>query len=100
MSMEAEHFTRAVAPRGALAAHPGPRPHALGDDAVAGHRAGADAGRRLAAAGVPDDLFASGQVKVHAYLSPTLDVTGGEGLRYAVSIDDEPPQIVNPHADG
>jgi hypothetical protein len=45
-------------------------------------------------------LFDSGTVKVHAYLSPTLDVQARGGLRYAVSFDDEPPQIVNMHADG
>jgi hypothetical protein len=44
-------------------------------------------------------LFDSGEVRVMAYLSPTLDFTGGQGLRYAVSFDDEPPQIVNMHAD-
>jgi len=45
-------------------------------------------------------LFGSGDVAVHAYLSPTWDFRGGQGLRYAISFDDEPPQIVNIHADG
>jgi hypothetical protein len=45
-------------------------------------------------------LFDTGTVSVHAYLSPTLDFTGTTGLRYAVSLDDEPPQVVNIHADG
>jgi hypothetical protein len=41
-------------------------------------------------------LFDSGAVKVDAYLSPTLDFTGAPtGLRYAVSFDDDAPQIVN-----
>ena len=45
-------------------------------------------------------LFDSGTVKVHAYLSPTLNFTGSkDGQRYAVSFDDEPPQIVNAQAD-
>jgi hypothetical protein len=39
-------------------------------------------------------LFSAGRVKVHAYLSPTLDIHA-RGLRYAVSFDDEPPQTVN-----
>jgi hypothetical protein len=43
-------------------------------------------------------LFTSGRVKVRAYLSPTLNFHNTEGLRYAVSFDDEPPQIVNIHA--
>jgi beta-xylosidase len=44
--------------------------------------------------------FDSGAVSVHAYLSPTLNFTGSPtGLRYAVSFDDEVPQIVNATAD-
>jgi hypothetical protein len=38
-------------------------------------------------------------VRVQAYISPTLNFHNGEGLRYAVSFDDEPPQVVNIHAD-
>jgi hypothetical protein len=34
--------------------------------------------------------------KVHVYLSPTLQFHN-EGLRYAISIDDEKPQVVNMH---
>jgi hypothetical protein len=45
-------------------------------------------------------LFGSGEMTVSTYLSPTLNFTGGQGLRFAISIDDEPPQIVNMHADG
>lgn len=44
-------------------------------------------------------LFEAGTVKLHAVLAPTLNFTGGPGLRYAVAFDDEPPQIVNLHAD-
>ena len=45
-------------------------------------------------------LFDSGAVSVHIYLSPALNYTGAtHGLRYAVSIDDEPPQTVNVTAD-
>jgi len=42
-------------------------------------------------------LSTAGPVTVQAYLAPTLNFTGGEGLRYAVSFDDEAPQIVNLH---
>ncbi|RXK53533.1 glycosyl hydrolase [Oleiharenicola lentus] len=38
--------------------------------------------------------FSSGDVKVEVHLAPSLDFQSGEGLRYAVSIDDEPPQVV------
>lgn len=42
-------------------------------------------------------LTSSGPVTVRAYLAPTLDFTSGQGLRYAVSFDEEAPQIVNLH---
>jgi hypothetical protein len=42
-------------------------------------------------------LFDSGPVKVKAYLSPTENFLGAQGLRYAVSFDDEEPQIINIH---
>jgi len=45
-------------------------------------------------------LFDSGAVKVTAYLSPTLNFAGAaHGLRYAISLDDESPQVVNITAD-
>jgi hypothetical protein len=40
-------------------------------------------------------LFTTGQVTVWAYLSPRANVFATDGLKYAVSIDDEAPQIVN-----
>lgn len=39
----------------------------------------------------------TGLVKLHTYLSPTLDFTNSGGLNFAVSIDDEKPQIINMH---
>ncbi|QCR25177.1 glycosyl hydrolase 115 family protein [Pontibacter sp. SGAir0037] len=41
----------------------------------------------------------SGAVNVHVYLSPTLNYQSTQGIRYAVSIDDEAPQIINMHQD-
>ena len=43
-------------------------------------------------------LAKGGPTKVLAYLAPTLDFYSGGGLSYAVSFDDQPPQIVNIHA--
>jgi hypothetical protein len=40
-------------------------------------------------------LFTTGPVDVLAYLSPRNNVLPTDGLKYAVSIDDESPQIVN-----
>jgi hypothetical protein len=44
----------------------------------------------------------SGNVTVSVYLAPTIDFTHDKSLRYAISIDDEQPQIqqVNAEADG
>ena len=42
-------------------------------------------------------LAQPGAVTVSAYLAPTLDFTNTTGLRYAVSLDDEVPQIINLH---
>ena len=44
-------------------------------------------------------LFDSGEVKVKVYLSPTLNFHNDEGLCYAVSFDNEQPQIINIHKD-
>ncbi|MGK5685272.1 glycosyl hydrolase 115 family protein [Actinoplanes sp. URMC 104] len=40
-------------------------------------------------------LTSSGPVRVTAYLSPRNNVLPGDGLRYAVSIDGQTPQVVN-----
>jgi len=39
-------------------------------------------------------LFQPGQVEVEAIIDPTLNFVAGRGLRYAVSFDDQAPQIV------
>jgi Glycosyl hydrolase family 115/Gylcosyl hydrolase family 115 C-terminal domain len=38
--------------------------------------------------------YDSGSIKLQAYFSPSLNFNNDEGLKYAVSIDNEPPQIV------
>lgn len=47
------------------------------------------------------DLYLThpGQVTVACYLSPTQNLHDTGGLRYAVSFDDQPPKVVNMHAD-
>ncbi|HLP16223.1 MAG TPA: glycosyl hydrolase 115 family protein, partial [Bacteroidota bacterium] len=42
-------------------------------------------------------LRSTGEVKIKTYVSPTLNFNNTDGLRYAVSIDDEAPQMVNIH---
>jgi hypothetical protein len=44
-------------------------------------------------------LTDSGSCSVEAILAPTLNFVPGRGLRYAVSFDDDPPQIVDALAD-
>jgi hypothetical protein len=43
------------------------------------------------------NLASKGNVCVKAYFSPSLNFHNTQGLRYAVSFDDEQPQIVNIH---
>ena len=42
-------------------------------------------------------LFSSGNVKVNVYVSPTQNYHDMQGLRYAVSFDDQTPQVINIH---
>ena len=44
-------------------------------------------------------LSDTGEVKVLTYVSPTIDFLNQGGLQYAISVDDEKPQIVNIHSD-
>jgi len=100
ISMEAAHYTKAV------------------DNAVAGWAVIPDYGRTLsgvmptpvtAKRQVPGrnsphleydiNLADTGIVKVEAYISPTIDFTNTDGLHYAISIDNEQPQVVNINAD-
>jgi len=42
-------------------------------------------------------IFNEAELKVDTYLSPTLNYQKNEGLKYAIAIDDEEPQIINMH---
>jgi hypothetical protein len=37
----------------------------------------------------------TGAVNIQVYLGSTIDYTGGKGLHYAISLDDQTPQIIN-----
>jgi hypothetical protein len=39
-------------------------------------------------------VYDTGKVKLQVYFSPTLNFHNDEGLKYAVAIDDELPQVV------
>ncbi len=99
VSIEAEHFARAVAPAGRAWLTVPDLGRTLSGvttlpaDAPAATLAG---GQRLEYAIY---LFDAGPVKVHTILAPTQKFQPGPGLRFAVSLDDEAAQIVNVHAD-
>jgi hypothetical protein len=101
VSMEAEHFTRAVAPAGRrwtiIPDHgrtlSGVTPWPVSAPAVTSTAAD---GMRLE---YQMHLFSQGTVSVEVQLAPTQKFQPGTGFRYAISFDDEPPQIVNVHAD-
>jgi len=44
-------------------------------------------------------LNETGTFNLNSFISPTIDFTNGDGLKFAISIDDEPPVIVNISAD-
>ena len=45
------------------------------------------------------NMIDTGWINVKAYISPTLDFTNSTGLHFAISIDNEKPQIININAD-
>ncbi|MFL6208559.1 MAG: glycosyl hydrolase 115 family protein [Pyrinomonadaceae bacterium] len=99
VAMEAEHFTRAVAPArmqwqlipdfGRTLAGITPFP------VTAQSRSPSADGMRLE---YQMYLFRAGPVSVETYFAPTQKFLPGEGFRYAISFDDETPQVVNVHA--
>ncbi|MEW9571810.1 glycosyl hydrolase 115 family protein [Rhodanobacter sp. Si-c] len=94
IAIEAPHHTRAVAPAG-LAWQTIPNlGRTLGG--VTSTPATAPATPPTAAGAwleYPIWLRAAGEITVRVRLSPSLDFLHRGGLRYAVSIDDEPPQV-------
>jgi hypothetical protein len=98
VSMEAEHFTRAVEPEGLhwkklpdfgrtlSAVTPFP--------VTAPSQTPSSTGMRLE---YQIYVFREGPVSVDTYLAPTQNFLPGPGLRYAISFDDETPQVINVH---
>jgi hypothetical protein len=101
VSMEAEHFTRAVAGKG-IAWEVIPD---FGRTLSGVHPTPVTAASQTPGGASPHleyrvFMMDTGAVSVHAFVSPTWDFRGGDGLRYAISLDDETPRVVNIHADG
>jgi hypothetical protein len=99
VAIEAEHYARALAPAGRewlrIPGHGRTLSSVTTLPSEAAPARLAD-GMRLE---YPVYLFSAGKVKVQATLAPTQKFQPGAGLRYAVSFDDEAPQVVNVHAD-
>ena len=99
VSMEAEHFTRAVEPGGMhwqripdfgrTLSGMTPFPVTASSQNLSPN------GMRLE---YRMYLFHDGPVSVDAYLAPTQKFLPGDGFRYGISFDDETPQVVNMHA--
>ncbi|MTV36814.1 glycosyl hydrolase 115 family protein [Duganella radicis] len=99
VAMEAEHYTRAV-PAGQRSWLKVPdHGRTLSGMTVLPVDAPADASPSMRLE-YEMQLFSAGQFEVQATLAPTQKFQPGEGLRYAISFDDEAPQVVNLHADG
>jgi len=101
VSIEAEHFARAVAPPGRQwTVIPD---HGRTRSGVAAWPVTAPAAALTAADGMRLEyamhLFSQGTATVEVQLAPTQKFQPGPGFRYAVSFDDEVPQVVNVHAD-
>ena len=100
VSMDAEHFTHAVAHDGVSwisVPDLGRTGSAMEATPITAASQAPGAAARLEYSAF---LFDSGTVNVHAYLSPTLNFTNARtGLRYAVSFDDQPPRIIDAQAD-
>ncbi|MEO6630098.1 MAG: glycosyl hydrolase 115 family protein, partial [Mucilaginibacter sp.] len=100
VSIEAEHYTRAVGNKnaawtvipeyGRTLSGVMPEPVAAKSQTAGGN------GPHLE---YTVNLIDTGRVVIEAYVSPTIDFTNTHGLHYAISIDDEKPQVVNINAD-
>jgi len=99
ISIEAEHYSKNLPNSSASwKLIPG-----LGRTLSAMHPVPVNAIRQNPKAGAPAleynfHLYTTGEIKVNTYLSPTLNIYNDEGLKYAISIDDEEPQIMNMHS--
>ena len=98
VSIEAEHHDRAIAPKGrewkTIRGHgrtlSGVTPWPVTETATL------ESAMRLE---YPMYLFRDGSVEVAVHLAPTQKFQPGPGFRFAVSFDDDEPQVLNVHAD-
>ncbi|MHA4866491.1 glycosyl hydrolase 115 family protein [Duganella sp. PWIR1] len=98
VAMEAEHYTRAVAAGQRTWLKVPDHGRTLSGMTVQPVDAPADQAPAMRLE-YEMQLFSAGSVEVQATLAPTQKFQPGAGLRYAVSFDNEAPQIINVHAD-
>ena len=98
VSMEAEHYTRAVATDKRTWLKIPDHGRTLSGMTTLPVDAPADEKPRMRLE-YEMQLLSAGKVEVQTTLAPTQKFQPGAGLRYAISIDDEAPQIINIHAD-
>ncbi len=100
VAIEAQHYSRAVAPAGGQwQAVPHLGRTLSGVTAWPATGAPATPGDGSAHLEYPLVMDGEGEVEVRVVMSPTLDIRHRGGLRYAVSIGDEAPQVVNMRLD-
>lgn len=95
VTIEAEHYARAV---GRWQTIPNLGRTLSGVEALPLAGPAISPGGASARLEYPIHLASTGEVEVQVTLAPTLDFKGQGGLRYAVSLDGAPPQVVNVHA--
>jgi hypothetical protein len=101
VSIEAEHFTRAVAPAGrSWLRIPGHGRTLSGMTMLPVTAPSITPGPQGQWLEYRIHFFSKGSFTVEAHLAPTQKLQPGPGLRYGISFDDETPQIVSIHADG
>lgn len=103
VSIEAEHFSRRI-DRGGTGWQIIPGLGRTGDSVAIFPTTAAsiDPARVVAKAPALEyslQLFAPGKYNVTCYLVPTHPIQAGHGLRFAIGIDDQPPQLVTVGAD-
>lgn len=99
VAIEAERYSRASAPAGRQWLRIPDHGHTLSGMTTTPSTAAAlslEDGMKLE---YDVNLLTTGEIELRTVLSPTLKFQPGRGFRFAVSIDDAPPQEVNMHAD-
>jgi hypothetical protein len=97
VSIEAEHFTRAVAPKPFEWTILPDHGRTLSAVTISPVGESQELTKESAHLEYPIHFANPGTVKVHLYLSPTISFNESPGLRYGLSLDDDAPKVINMH---